>query len=253
MKPNRFCQLALVGLLVSSSGLSLTGCSTSQTTAPSTQQAKTKETTKSHREQIKDIATSSYNGIALIQSIENAKGHGTGVFISPDTLLTNRHVVTGLAKADTAVVRTVDQQGKQVDLPIKEFIAPEDESMDIGIVKLQKPITSNKELSHLTIQKIASLDTTDKTKVSDFIRAVGYPGDKEHGTLWDSQGMIKEIDGNFLTYTAPIASGSSGSPLFNKNGDMIGIANASTDDLENPTSFGLLFDKSIRAFIAKHQ
>ncbi|MGT2799058.1 S1 family peptidase [Streptococcus marmotae] len=253
MKPNRFCQLALVGLLVSTSGLFLTACSAKQTKpAPQTTTSSNKETISS-RTQIQDIATSTYNGIALIQSIENAKGHGTGVFISPDTLLTNRHVVTGLAKADAAVVRTVDQQGKQVDLPIKEFIAPEDESMDVGIVKLQKPITSNKELSHLTIQKMASLDTTDKTKVSDFIRAVGYPGDKEPGTLWDSQGMIKEIDGNFLTYTAPIASGSSGSPLFNKNGDMIGIANASTEDLEKPTSFGLLFDKSIRTFIAKHQ
>lgn len=55
--------------------------------------------------------------------------------------------------------------------------------MDVGIVKLQAPITENKELSHIKIQKIASLETVNKTTISDFIRAVGYPGDKEHGTL----------------------------------------------------------------------
>ncbi|MER0122571.1 serine protease [Streptococcus sp. ZJ93] len=253
MKPNRFCQLALVGVLLSTSGLYMTACANNSTKTATQTTSSSKQETISSRTQIQDIAASTYNGIALVQSKTNAKSHGTGVFISPDTLLTNRHVVTGFEKAEAAVVRTVDQNGKQIDLPIKELIAPEDESMDIGIVKLQKPITSNKELSHLTIQKIASLDTTEKAKVSDFIRAVGYPGDKEHGTLWDSQGTIKEIDGNFLTYTAPIASGSSGSPLFNKNGDMIGLANASTDDLDNPTSFGLLFDKTIRTFIEQYQ
>lgn len=255
MKPNRLSRLLVLSLLLSTSGLALAACSTSKTTEPtnqSSQQSQAKETAENRRKQIKDIAASPYNGVALLQSKINKLGFGTAVFLSPDTLLTNRHVVVSFENAEEAVLRTVDQDGKQIDLPVKELIAPEDESMDVGIVKLKTPITENKNLSHIKIQKMASLETVNKTKVSDFIRAIGYPGDKEHGTLWDSQGTIQKIDGNFLTYNAPIASGSSGSPLFNKNDELIGLANASTDDLKNPTSFRLLFDTTLRSFIDQH-
>lgn len=251
MNSNRLSQLLILTALISASGFTLAGCST--TASKDSQHMQSKETAENRRMQIKDIATSPYNGVALLQSKMDELGFGTAVFISADTLLTNRHVVTSFTNADEAFLRTVDQNGKTIDLPVKELIAPEDESMDIGIVKLKTPISENKELSHINIQQIASLETVNKTTVSDFIRAIGYPGDKDHGTLWDSQGIIKKIEGNFLTYTAPIASGSSGSPLFNKNDELIGLANASTDDLENPTSFGLLFDTNIRAFIDKHK
>lgn len=147
------------------------------------QQSKTTETGEARRKQIKDIAASTYNGITLLHSKTDKKNSGTAVFISPDTLLTNRHVVTSFKTANETVLRTVNQQGEAVELPVKELIAPEEESMDVGIVKLQAPITENKELSHIKIQKIASLETVNKTTISDFIRAVGYPGDKEHGTL----------------------------------------------------------------------
>ncbi|MGT2949898.1 hypothetical protein BU202_01060 [Streptococcus cuniculi] len=259
MKQNRLSQILVLGALLSAGGCALTGCATSKTTTPapkSTQQATSKETTEtaeSRRKQITDIAASSYNGVALVKTTTDKPGFGTAVFITPDTLLTNRHVVVPFKNADEAAVQVMGTDGKPIDLPVKELIAPEDDSMDVGIIKLKTPITENKALNHIKIQKIASLETVNKTKVADFVRAVGYPGDKERGTLWDSHGTIKEIDGNFLTYDALIASGSSGSPLFNKDGELIGIANASTDDTENPTSFGLLFDKTIRAFIAKHQ
>lgn len=253
MKHHQLKHLLMLSILIPVSGLALAACSKTNTPPSATQQSKTTETGEARRKQIKDIAASTYNGIALLHSKTDKKNSGTAVFISPDTLLTNRHVVTSFKAANETVLRTVNQQGEAVELPVKELIAPEDESMDVGIVKLQEPITENKELSHIKIQKIASLETVNKTTISDFIRAVGYPGDKEHGTLWDSHGKIKDIDGNFITYTALITSGSSGSPLFNKNDELIGLANASTDDLENPTSFGLLFDTAIRTFIHQHQ
>lgn len=254
MKPNRLSHLLILSVLVAS-GIALAGCSKSQTTPATTQDSKKMQATgntESRRRQIKDIATSAYSGVALLQSKTDKLGFGTAVFISPNTLLTNRHVVTSFTNADEAVLRTFDQNGRPIDLPVKELIAPEDEGMDVGIVKLKTPITENQELSHLKIREIASLETVKQTKISDFIRAVGYPGDKEEGTLWDSQGIITDINGNFLTYNAPIAGGSSGSPLFNEQDELIGLANASTEDLENPTSFGLLFDTNIRSFINEH-
>lgn len=231
---------------------SLTACSSqnrqpSKTSAQSSQ-SKTSQK-KGSRKQVMDIASSAYTGIALIQSKTNKTGFGTGSFITPDTLITNRHVLAAFKNAEEAVVRTVDENNQHIDLPIKSFAIPKDETMDVGIVKLQKPITSNDKLKHIKILKLADKKIVSKVKANQFIRTVGYPGDKTYGTMWDSQGTITEQEGNFLVFTAPIAGGSSGSPLFNANNQLIGLANASTENIKDQTSFGFLFNSKIRDFI----
>lgn len=235
-------------------GFNLMACSPKreQTTSTASQMIKAGKK-KGSRQQIKDISSSQYNNIALIQSKMNQEEFGTGSFISPDTLITNRHVLTGIEKSENAVVRTVDADGQVVDLPVKSFTIPEDESMDVGIVKLQSPITSNAKLKHITPLTLADVATTDRVKKGQFIRTVGYPGDKKYGTLWNSQGTIIQNEDGFLSFTAPIAGGASGSPLFNANNQFIGLANASTDDSKNPMTFGFLFDSKIRAFIEQNK
>ncbi|WP_303974577.1 serine protease [Streptococcus merionis] len=252
MKQKYYLRLVAASVLLFT-GLSLAACSP-KAEQPKKSSAQTTQTSKNKgsRKQITDIASSSYNGIALIQAKDNPEGFGTGSFISPDTLITNRHVLTAIEKAENAVVRTVDKNNKQIDLPVESFAIPEDESMDVGIVKLKEPITNNDQLKHIKPFDLASAETIDKVKADQTIRTVGYPGDKDYGTLWDSEGTITEKDGNFLSFTAPIAGGSSGSPLFNANNQLIGLSNASTGDLKNPMSFGFLFDSKLSEFIAQH-
>ncbi|WP_165626472.1 trypsin-like serine peptidase [Streptococcus equi] len=253
MKQKFLLKSITVSTLMLTSFSLLIACSHEQnvSSSPSTQRTESKQN-KGSRKQITDIASSQYNGIALIQAKDNKEGFGTGSFISSDTLITNRHVLTAIQKAENAVVRTVDKNNQQIDLPVKSFYVPEDESMDIGLVKLQEPITSNESLSHIKPFSLAKSNIISKIKTNQSIRTVGYPGDKDYGTLWDSQGVITERDGTFLSFNAPIAGGSSGSPLFNKDNQLIGLANASNEDTKNPMSFGFIFDSKLRDYIIEY-
>ncbi|MBF0777539.1 trypsin-like serine peptidase [Streptococcus cuniculi] len=253
MKQTYYLRFAIAGvLLLASSGLVACSNSTNQSTSIPTQ-SMGGETSKGSREQITDIASSQYSAVARIQSKTNSEEFGTGSFISPDTLMTNRHVLTALEKAEDTVVRVVTKDNKEIELPVKSFAIPDDESMDVGIVKLKEPISSNEQLQHIKPFALADEATIEKVKASQFIRTVGYPGDKELGSLWDSKGTITERDGNFLSFTAPIAGGSSGSPLFNDKNQVIGLANGSTmEGDKNPMSFGFLIDATIRDYITKH-
>ncbi|WP_449463567.1 S1 family peptidase [Streptococcus suis] len=253
MKQNFSRSLIVASGLLLATSFTLVACTAQkeQTTSAPIQTTKG-GTKKGERQQITDIASSQYNNIVLIQSKMSQENFGTGSFISPDTLITNRHVLTGIEKSEDAVVRTVDEDGQVVDLPVKSFAIPEDESMDVGIVKLQNPITSNAKLKHITPLTLADVTVTDSVKEGQFIRTVGYPGDKEYRTLWDSQGTIIGNDDGFLSFTAPFSRGASGSPLFNDKNQFIGLANAYTDDPKNPITFGFLFDSKIRQFIERN-
>lgn len=254
MKHKLSRQLIVASTMLLIAGFNLIACTQKkeQGTNISTQIVKAGKN-KGSRQQITDISSSRYSNIALIQSKMNKENFGTGSFISSDTLITNRHVLTGIEKSENAVVRTVDKDGQVVDLPVKSFAIPKDESMDVGIVKLQSPITSNTKLKHITPLTLADVNTTDNVKTSQFIRTVGYPGDKKYGTLWNSQGVIIKKDGGFLSFTAPFEAGASGSPLFNDKNQFIGLANAFTDDSKNPMTFGFLFDSKIRQFIEQNK
>ncbi|MBF0778532.1 trypsin-like serine peptidase [Streptococcus cuniculi] len=242
------------GVILFVAGLTLMACSPEkEQNAVSSQSASATVKNKGSRTQIVDIAASQYRGIAIIQSKSYPDGFGTGSFISSDTLITNRHVLTAIENAEDAVIRVVDENNQFVDLPVKSFAIPNDESMDVGIVKLQSPITSSSDLKNIKPFVLADNKIIDKVKANQSIRTVGYPGDKDYGSLWNSQGTILEKDGNFLKFTAPIAGGSSGSPLFNEDNQLIGLSNASTDDINNPMSFGFLFDSKIRDFIEKNK
>lgn len=208
--------------------------------------------TQGTRNQVTNIVKSPYTATGMVYDKDNPDNYGTASFLTPDTLITNRHVITGIDKMENAVVRVLDKNGKVVELPVKSSAIPEDETMDVGMVKLKEPITSNPSLSHIKLLKMADEKIVQAVKKGQPVRTVGYPGDKDFGTMWDSHGVLKDIDGNFLTFNAPITSGSSGSPIYDSQFNMIGLSNASTDDPKKPTTYGFLFDKKVRDFVNKH-
>ncbi|MGT2925717.1 S1 family peptidase [Streptococcus cuniculipharyngis] len=204
------------------------------------------------RTQVTAIEKSRYSNTGMVYDKDNPKNYGTASFLQADTLITNRHVITGIDKMKNAVVRVLDKNGKVVELPVKSYAIPEDETMDVGILKLQTPISSNPQLSHIKFLKMADEKVIQSVKKGQLVRTVGYPGDKDFGTLWDSHGVLKNIEGNFLTFNAPITSGSSGSPIYDSQFNLIGLSNASTEDPNKPTTYGFLFDKAIRTFVNKN-
>lgn len=150
---------------------------------------------------------------------------GSGFFIAPGVIATNLHVIRG------AVSGQVKRIGKQDMLPISGVIGI-DASNDLVLLKVQDTASPP-----LTLSKSADL------AVGDPVYAVGNPEGLE-GTF--SQGIVsgfRNIESNkYIQITAPISPGSSGGPIINAKGEVVGVAVATLEEGQNlnfaiPVSF----------------
>jgi serine protease Do len=137
------------------------------------------------------------------------RGLGSGVIISPDGyILTNNHVV---GAADEIKVTLSDK---------REFSAKvigKDQKTDLALIK----ITTKDALPS------APLGDSDKTEIGDWVIAIGNPFDvgmTVTAGIVSAKGKI--LGGNYDDYIqtdASINPGNSGGPLFNTDGQVIGI------------------------------
>ena len=130
---------------------------------------------------------------------------GSGFFIGKSILVTNNHVVE---KNDTIFLKTPD--GK----------------VDVGMVVLRDPVNDLAIVKTLKSNyKPIKFGNYSKVKLGDKISVISSPQGLV-GTL--SQGIVsskRKLDNkNFLQITAPISSGSSGSPVLNEKLKLIGIS-----------------------------
>lgn len=141
----------------------------------------------------------------------NKKGLGTGFFINPQGhIVTNYHVIAG---AEQAIIRT--QEGRRY--PVKRIVA-ENKEADLVLITADIPA-----------REITPLEVTGKMpEVGEKIYAIGHPMGLEKTV---SEGIVSAIRklpklGDIIQITAPISPGSSGGPVFNSSGRIIGVARA---------------------------
>ena len=133
---------------------------------------------------------------------------GTGFLVRADgAILTNYHVI---ATGNVGVVKFADG----TILPVDGVLAT-DKFRDLAIIKIH-----GKTFPTLT------LGNSDQIQVGEEVVAIGNPLGLEltvsNGILSGIRGDEKE-DGKLLQITAPISHGSSGGPLFNMFGEVVGI------------------------------
>lgn len=138
-------------------------------------------------------------------------GIGSGFLVGKNgEIATNYHVVEG---ASSALIKFVNREEKfEVN-----SILQKSEKYDLAIIQ----ISSN--------QSPLLLGDDELTSIGDRIFAIGNPEGLE-GTV--SEGIIsgfRKVDDKFrlMQITAPISPGSSGGPVINQKGQVIGIASAS--------------------------
>jgi tetratricopeptide (TPR) repeat protein len=134
---------------------------------------------------------------------------GSGFFVDKrGHLITNYHVLDGSYTAD---VRTSD--GKTY--PIKLVVA-ENKSVDLVKVLVDVP---RKEIKWIKV-------SSDLPSIAEQILVLGSPMGLEQTVSEGIISSIREIPsvGNFFQISAPISSGSSGSPVINLKGQVIGVA-----------------------------
>ncbi len=149
------------------------------------------------------------------QNPENRRVHGTGsgVIINSDGyILTNNHVVDG-AKEVTVTVGENDEYKAQV--------VGRDPKTDLAVLKInpRHPLTA------------AALGDSDQTRVGDWVLAIGNPFGLSHTVTSGIVSAKGRVIGSgpyddFIQTDASINPGNSGGPLFNMQGEVIGINTA---------------------------
>jgi Trypsin-like peptidase domain len=172
------------------------------------------------RKDIPAIAKAAKGAIVTIVMANNDEpiARGTGFLARPDgVIVTNYHVIqTG----NVAMVKFADG----TILPVDGVLAA-DKVRDLAIIKIH-----GKSFRTLTF------GNSDGIQVGEEVVAIGNPLGLE---LTVSNGILSGIrtdekeGGKFLQITAPISHGSSGGPLFNMFGEVVGINSMYLEGGEN--------------------
>jgi len=152
------------------------------------------------------------NGAIVTIVMSDKDGHaiaqGTGFIISKDGLIvTNYHVI---AEGTSALVKLPEGAFYLVD-----GVVAANKVRDVAVIKAR-----GQNFRTLT------LGNSDRVQVGEEVVAIGNPLSLESTV---SNGIVsgirtvEELGGMFLQTTAPISPGSSGGPLFNMAGEVIGI------------------------------
>ena len=131
--------------------------------------------------------------------------------------MTNYHVIKG---ASSAIVKLPNGAFYDVD-----GVVAFDKARDLAVIKAHGPNF-----------RVVILGNSDRIQIGEEIVAIGSPLSLESTV---SSGIVKRIrtieekGGKFLQVTAPISPGSSGGPLFNMAGEVVGITTLYVEGGEN--------------------
>lgn len=161
--------------------------------------------------------------VCVDSQISDGMSCGTGCIIDKNgIILTSAHVVD----VGKTVVVTMSNGQNYTAKVVKKL----GENKDIALLKINVP----------TELKTVKLGDSEKIKVGQKVLAIGNPFGF-NGTL--TQGIISRIDyaKNRIQTDAAINPGSSGGPLLNKNGEIIGINQAIYNPDNNISNIGIGF------------
>ncbi|TIH33309.1 S1C family serine protease [Subtercola vilae] len=184
-------------------------------------------------------------GVVLIDTklaYQNAEAAGTGIILTADgEILTNNHVVEGA----TSISVTIATTGKTYTATV----VGTDVKDDVAVLKLDGA-------SGLTTAK---LDTSGTVAAGDAVTGVGNAGGT--GSLSAAAGTVTAVNQSVTTQAegssagetlsgmiqiaADIQAGDSGGPLYDAQGEVIGIDTAASSGTANVTGFAIPISTAI--------
>lgn len=157
-----------------------------------------------------EVAKASTVLLVMNDHNNNPFSFGSGFFVQPNTIATNYHVIDGAASG------TVKLVGMPTKYAIDSILATDTDN-DLALLK----VSDASGIKSLTL-----INDSETVKIGERVLVVGNPVGLE-GTL--SDGIISNLStlehsNKRLQMTAPISPGSSGGPVLNRQGEVIGVA-----------------------------
>lgn len=147
--------------------------------------------------------------IVILNKEGKLAGQGSGFFINPDgDIITNRHVLEGASRADV-----ITSEGKVYTI---QKVISEDVEGDLILVSID---LKGDKAYPLTV-------SSGIPEVGERIIAIGTPLGLEKTVSDGIVSAVREVPGfgRIIQVTAPISPGSSGGPVVDMRGEVIGIA-----------------------------
>ncbi len=188
----------------------------------------------------REIARRTLPAIVTIVT-ENENGSvltvGSGFQIRPDIIATNYHVIEDASRASVAF------QGGTPKFEVAGTIAV-DEQSDLALLEIGKVIQAKDPYDAIVVSAFSGLPMANtEAEIGDAIYVAGNPEGLE-GTF--SQGIVSALRGDdYIQITAPISHGSSGGPVVNRYGEVIGVASAFLKEGQN-LNFAIPVAKLVR-------
>ena len=172
-----------------------------------------------HAKDARQIASETFPSVVLLV-MNDARGQpvslGSGFFVAKDIVATNMHVIQNAASGYAKLV------GQEAKYAVAGTVAA-DYRCDLVLLQL-----------HDANAPALSLADSRQVQVGDEVYAVGNPQGLE-GTF--SRGIVSGIrkldDDTLLQITAPISPGSSGGPVLDAGGTVIGVSVATFSEGQN--------------------
>lgn len=161
----------------------------------------------------KELAAKGLKSVVFIKTKDaqgKSSGFGSGFFISKKLLATNYHVIEGATHISASSIYKTDEE-------FSCKVLGTNKENDLAIVEIQGTTGIPLELS---LQEL---------EIGERVYAIGNP-EGLGGTF--SEGLISSLrnfkgyTNSVIQHTAPMSQGSSGGPLLNSNGEVIGINTA---------------------------
>ncbi|MDW5471251.1 trypsin-like serine peptidase [Staphylococcus equorum] len=180
---------------------------------------------KDSRSIVKNYTKAPYKTVVLLNmSFNNNVYIGSGVMISPDTVLTAAHNiydsdlggwannVTVYAGANSHKA-TIGKSKADKKYVLPEWIKSKSKKHDLAIIKL------NSQLGF----KTGTLGITDQMQINEQLETAGYPADKGGTTQYKVTGLLKRLTETNIFYDMDTYGGQSGSAVWNKNKKIVGV------------------------------
>jgi S1-C subfamily serine protease len=157
--------------------------------------------------------------IATYDATGEALMTGSGFFLHPGQVVTNLHVIRGAVRAE---IKTLDGKGKIY--PVAGTVAIDEEG-DLALLSVDMPADRAR----------SSELAAELPDEGERIFVIGNPLKLEGSVSDGIVSAVREVPsvGRIIQITAPISHGNSGSPVFNLQGQVVGVVTVKVTNGQN--------------------